>query len=45
MTDDEAQAQVLWPPDAKNRFTEKDSDAQKGWGWEEKGVTEDKMVG
>ena len=37
---------ILWPPDAKNWLTGKDSDdAGKDWGQEEKGTTEDEMVG
>ena len=36
---------ILWPPDAKNRLIGKDPDAGKGWRWEEKGTTEDEMVG
>ena len=44
-TDAEAEALILWPPDAKNWFTGKDPDAGKDWGQEEKGVTEDEMVG
>ena len=36
---------ILWPPDVKNRLTGKDSDAGKDWGREEKGMTEDEMVG
>ena len=44
-TDAEAETPVLWPPDAKNWFTGKDPDAGKDWRWEEKGVTEDEMVG
>ena len=36
---------MLWPPDVKSRLTGKDSDAGKDWGQEEKGVTEDEMVG
>ena len=43
-TDAEAEAPVLWPPDAKNWLTERDPDAGKDWGQEEKGVTEDEMV-
>ena len=35
-TDAEAEAPILWPPDAKRRYTEKDPDAGKDWGWEEK---------
>ena len=42
-TDAEAEAPILWPPDAKS--IEKDPDAGKDWGQEEKGVTEDEMFG
>ena len=35
----------LWPPDAKNWLIWKDPDAGKDWGQEEKGTTEDEMVG
>ena len=41
----EAKAPVLWPPDAKSWLTGKDPHAGKDWGQEEKGVTEDEMVG
>ena len=41
----DAETSILWPPDAKNWFTGKDSDAGKDWRREEKGVTEDEMVG
>ena len=44
-TDDEAEAPLLWPPDAKNWLAEKDPDAGKDWRQEEKGMTEDEMVG
>ena len=44
-TDVEAETPILWPPDAKNWFIWKDPDAGKDWGQEEKGMTEDKMVG
>ena len=44
-TDAEAEALVLWPPDVKNWLTAQDSDARKDWGQEEKGTTEDEMVG
>ena len=44
-TDAEAEALILWPPDAKNWFTGKDPDAGKDWRQEEKGMTEDEMVG
>ena len=44
-TDNEAETPILWPPDAKNWLTGKDPDAGKDWRWEEKGMTEDEMVG
>ena len=44
-TDAEAEAQILWPPDVKNWFIGKDSDAGNDWKQEEKGMTEDEMVG
>ena len=44
-TNAEAEALILWPPDAKNRLTGKDPDAGKDWRQEEKGMTEDEMVG
>ena len=44
-TDVEAETPILWPPDAKNWLIRKDPDAGKDWRWEEKGTTEDKMVG
>ena len=44
-TDVEAETPILWPPDAKNWLTEKDPDAGKDWGQEEKGMTEDEIVG
>ena len=44
-TDAEAEAPILWPPDVKNWLTGKDSDAGKDWGQEEKGTTEDEMIG
>ena len=45
MIDAEAETPILWPPDAKNWLIRKDPDAEKGWRLEEKGVTEDEMVG
>ena len=36
---------ILWPPDVKNQLTGKDADAGKDWRHEEKGTTEDEMVG
>ena len=44
-TDAEAEAPVLWPPDVKSRLIEKDPEAGKDCRQEEKGVTEDEMVG
>ena len=44
-TDVEAEASLLWPPDVKNWLIGKDPDAGKDWGLEEKGTTEDEMVG
>ena len=44
-TDVEAETAVLWPPDEKSWLIGKDPDAGKDWGQEEKGMTEDKMVG
>ena len=44
-TDDKAEAPILWPPDVKNWLTGKDPDAGKDWKREEKGTTEDEMVG
>ena len=43
-TDAEAETPILWPPDAKN-WLEKDPDAGEDWRLEEKGMTEDEMVG
>ena len=44
-TDAEAEVPVLWPLDVKSLLIEKDPDAGKDWGQEEKGVTEDELVG
>ena len=44
-TDTEAEAPILWPPDAKSRLIGKDPDAEKDWRQEEKGMAEDEMVG
>ena len=41
----DAEAPILWPPDVKNWLIGKDPDAGKDWRQEEKGMTEDKMVG
>ena len=44
-TDAEAETPILWPPDVKNWFIGKDPGAGKDWKQEEKGTTEDEMVG
>ena len=44
-TDAEVETPILWPPDAKNWLLGKDPDARKDWGKEEKGMTEDAIVG
>ena len=44
-TDAKAETPILWPPDAKNWLIGKDLDAGKDWQQEEKGMTEDEMVG
>ena len=44
-TDADAEAPVLWPPDAKSQLIGKDPDAGKNWEEQEKGTTEDKMGG
>ena len=44
-TDAEAETPILWPPPAKSWLTEKDPDAGRGWGQEEKGKTENEMAG
>ena len=43
-TDAEAEAPILWPPDAKSQLTGKDHDSGKGWRPKKKGATEDEMV-
>ena len=43
--DAEAETPILWPPDAKSWLIGKDPDAGKDWRQEEKGMTEDEMVG
>ena len=40
-----AEVPILWAPDIKSRLIEKDPDAGKDWGPEEKGETEDKIAG
>ena len=44
-TDVEAETPILWPPDAKSWLIRKDPDAGQEWRWEEKGMTEDEVVG
>ena len=44
-TDAEAETLIVWSPDAKNWLIGKDPDVGKDWRWEEKGMTEDGMVG
>ena len=44
-SDVEDKTPILWPPDAKNWLIWKGPDAGKDWRWEEKGTTEDEMVG
>ena len=44
-TDAEAKAPILWPFDVKNWHIGKDPDAGKDWRQEEKGTTEDELVG
>ena len=45
-TNAEAETPILWPPDAKKGlFIGKDPDAGKYWTWEEKGMTEEEMIG
>ena len=44
-SDVETETPILWPPDAKNWLIWKDPDARKDWKREEKGTTEDEVVG
>ena len=44
-TDAEAEAPILWPPDAKSQLIAKVPDTGKDWGQEEKRGTEDEMAG
>ena len=44
-TDAEAETPILWLLDVKNWLIWKDPDAGKDWRWEDKGMTEDEMVG
>ena len=43
--DAKAETPVLWPPHAKSCLIEKDSNAGRDWGQEEKGTTENEMAG
>ena len=43
--DAEAETPILWPPDAKNWLICKDPDAGNDWRREEKGMTEDEIIG
>ena len=43
--DAEAETLILWPPDVKNWLIGKVPDAGKDWRQQEKGTTEDEMVG
>ena len=44
-TDTKAETPILWPPHAKSWLIGKDRDAGRGWGQEEKGMTEDEVAG
>ena len=44
-TDAEAETPILWPPDANKGLIGKHPDSGKDWRWEEKGMTEDEMIG
>ena len=44
-TDAEAETPILWPPNVKNQLTGKDPNAGKDWRREEKGTTEEEMIG
>ena len=44
-TDAETKASMLWPPDTETQLIGKDPDAWNDWEQEEKGTTEDEMVG
>ena len=45
MTDGDAEASILWPPDAKSQLIGKCPDAGKVWGPEDKAATEEEMDG
>ena len=44
-TDAWAETPIFWPPNAKSWLIWKEPDAEKDWGQEEKGMTEDEVVG
>ena len=44
-TDAEAETPIFWPPNVKNWLIVKDPDAEKDWRQEEKGTTENEMIG
>ena len=44
-TEAEAEAPILWPPDAKSRLIGKNPDAGKDWGQKEKGAAERRLDG
>jgi len=44
-TDAEADAAIVWPHDVKTQLIGKDPDAGKDWGDEQKGMTENELVG
>ena len=44
-TDAEAETPILWPPNGKSWLTGKDPNARKDWRLEEKGMTEDEIIG
>ena len=44
-TDVEAETPILWPPDGKSWLIWKDPDAGRDWRREQKGMTEDEMIG
>ena len=41
----DAETLIFWPPDGKSWLSGKDPEAEKDWGHEEKGMTEDEMFG
>ena len=44
-TDAKAETPILWPPHSKSWLIGKDPDVGRDWGQEEKGMTEDAMIG